>query len=90
MKMASRVYKKALGTALAVCLLVGCNGPEGSVAVDVGEANNAASYRVDLYADEPGLDLVEGASLLSERQVVLDKVPVGRWALFIQALNNDS
>jgi hypothetical protein len=92
MKMVSELYKglRALSLALAVLFLVGCNGPEGQVAVDVGEANNATSYRVDLYADEAGLNLVEGASLINERQVTLDKVPVGRWALFIQALNNDS
>lgn len=92
MKMGCKLYNRlrAAGLALVACLLVGCNGPEGAVAVDVGEANDASSYRVDLYADEPGLSLVEGASLLNERQVVLDNVPAGRWALFIQALNNDS
>ncbi|MFA5506271.1 MAG: hypothetical protein WC314_23110 [Vulcanimicrobiota bacterium] len=78
------------GLALLVCFLLGCNGPEGAVAVDVGEVNSAHGYRVDLYADEPGLDLVEGAFLRNERQVVLKKVPAGRWALFIQALNGNS
>jgi hypothetical protein len=86
------LYKafRSLSLALMVLILVGCNGSEGSVAVDVGQANNASNYRVDLYADQPGLDVVEGASLINERQVKLDNVPTGRWVLFIQALNNDS
>ena len=86
MKMVTE-HMRVLSLGIALLLLVGCNGPEGSVAVDVGEANNASSYRVDLYADQPGLDVVEGASLINERQVKMDNIPVGRWALFIQALS---
>lgn len=81
---------RALILAMATLVMVGCNGPEGSVAVDVGQVDNASLYRVDIYADEPGLSLVEGASLVNERQTILDKVPEGRWAVFIQAMNQDS
>lgn len=67
----------------------GCNQSEGAVEVDVGTAPLAAAYRIDLYADEPGLDVVEGVYLTSERVATLDDIPAGKWALLIQAQNGD-
>lgn len=70
-------------------ILTGCNAGEGSVQVDVGDAPLAAAYRVDLYAREAGLDLVEGVYLTQANQVTLNDVPEGEWALLIQAQNGD-
>lgn len=84
---ALRYFSMALCVSL---LLVGCSVDEGSVAVDVGTAQDALGYRVDIYAMEPGLDLVEGAFLSEGREVLLKRVPAGRWALLIQALDGNS
>lgn len=67
----------------------GCNQSEGSVQVDVGSAPLAAAYRVDLYAREAGLDLVEGQSVAGKSVTTLSHVPAGKWALLIQAQNGD-
>lgn len=71
------------------CFLAGCNTQEGSVSVDVGSAPLAAAYRVDVYAQEGGLGLVEGQYLVDESEVSFDGVPVGRWSVLIQAQNGD-
>ncbi len=86
--LSSRILRSiwALGITL---LLTGCNAGEGQVQVDVGSAPLAAAYRVDLYAREPGLGLVEGHHLVEHNQVTLKNVPAGEWSLFIQAQNGD-
>ncbi len=73
----------------AALFLVGCNTEEGSVSVDVGSAPLAAAYRVDVYAQEGGLGLVEGQYVVDQVETVFDEVPVGRWSVFIQAQNGD-
>lgn len=70
-------------------LLTGCNAGEGSVMVDVGSAPLARAYRVDLYAREAGLDVVEGVYVTDTNQVTIDSVPEGEWALLVQAQNGD-
>lgn len=80
--------KGTLAIVLALTL-VGCDQAEGDVQVDVGSAPLAAAYRVDLYAREPGLDLVEGVYLTQSNQTTLSGVPEGKWALLIQAQNGD-
>lgn len=69
--------------------LSGCSGPEGAVQVDVGEAPLAQAYRVDIYAWEPGLDLVDGVYVTDKNEVTLENVPAGKWALLVQAQNGD-
>lgn len=70
--------------------LMGCEAPQGTVDVQVGEVPLAAAYRVDLYADQPGLDLIEGKSIVQGSSVVFDDVEEGRWAVFVQAQNGDN
>lgn len=70
-------------------VLSGCEQPEGSLTVDVGEAPLAAAYRVDVYADQEGLDLVEGKSLVEETTTTFDGLGEGRWSVLIQAENGD-
>lgn len=69
---------------------LGCSTPEGTVEVNVGQAPAAVAYRVDLYADQPGLDLVEGQSLSTGSTVTFDEIEQGRWSVLVQALNGDS
>ncbi len=57
--------------------------------MDVGQAPLAAAYRVDVYAQDGGLGLVEGQYLVGGQQVTFEDVPSGRWAVFIQAQNGD-
>lgn len=82
-------WTRSLFLGFLILVTVGCDQREGSVEVDVGTAPLAAAYRVDLYAAEPGLDLVEGVWLVEDRVTTLDKIPAGRWALLIQAQNGD-
>lgn len=74
---------------LVTLILTGCGANSGTVEVDVGQAPLAAAYRVDVYAQEGGLGLVEGQYLVDAQQVTFDDVPSGRWAVFIQAQNGD-
>ncbi len=80
---------KLLGILSTVVFLVGCNANEGSVTVDVGKAPLAAAYRVDVYAQEGGLGLIEGQSTVEEPEVNFSGVPIGRWSVLIQAQNGD-
>lgn len=80
---------KGLLIGALMLLGAGCNQSEGTVEVDVGAAPLAAAYRVDLYAGEPGLDLIEGVYLTSERVATLDHIPAGKWSLLVQAQNGD-
>ncbi len=75
---------------LLAMISCGCNVPEGSVEVHVGEVPLAAAYRVDIYADQRGLDLVEGQSIVGESVVTFDDIEEGRWSVFIQAQNGDN
>lgn len=79
------------GCLLLSLLWVGCQTSEGSLEVDVGQAPLAAAYRVDLYADQGGLDLIEGRSVVASQgqRVTFDEVPAGRWSVLIQAQNGD-
>ncbi len=86
-----RLYA-VLRWAFAISILLnfsGCGQSEGAVLVDVGNAPLAQAYRVDLYAREAGLDLVEGTYAVGTNQVTLDNVQEGEWALLIQAQNGD-
>ncbi len=69
--------------------LGGCSGPSGTVAVDVGEVPLARAYRVDLYATDVSQGMVDGVSVTEGRQVTIEDVPEGRWAVFVQAQNGD-
>ena len=85
-----QIGRRSFLVLLALTLfLSGCSGPEGAVQVDVGEAPLAQAYRVDIYAWEPGLDLVDGVYLTDENEVTLENVPAGKWAVLVQAQNGD-
>lgn len=85
-----KVALKAFLALLVSLCLTGCNESEGAVQVDVGSAPLAAAYRVDLYAREAGLPIIEGVFLVNDQNLVtLDDIPVGEWSLFIQAQNGD-
>lgn len=71
-------------------LSLGCSQPEGTVEVNVGQAPLATAYRVDLYADQPGLDLVEGQSVVDQSTVTFSDIEQGRWSVLVQALNGDN
>lgn len=77
------------GILLFALTLSGCETPEGTVEVDVGQAPLAAAYRVDLYADQGGLDLVEGKAVVNESTATFEGVEEGRWSVLIQAENGD-
>jgi hypothetical protein len=88
MRIADHLLRWLVAVGLVI-ILTGCNQSEGSVQVDVGSAPQATAYRVDLYAREAGLDLVEGVDLTGTNQVTLDSVQTGKWALLIQALDGN-
>lgn len=76
----------ALGLFILSFVVTGCSQSEGAVAVGLGEVPQAASYRLDLYADEDGLPLVDGRSTESgSTTVTWDGVRAGRWSLLVQA-----
>ena len=83
-----RILKTWAMIALAL-LTTGCVQEEGSVAVDVGQAPLAVAYRVDLYAREAGMELVDGVYVSGRSVATLDDVPAGKWSLLIQAQNGD-
>lgn len=74
---------------LAGLLSFGCEGRQGAVQVDTGDAPLASAYRVDLYARSGGLDLVDGVSFAGPGRVTIDSVPEGMWTVLIQAQNGD-
>lgn len=69
--------------------LAGCATDEGSVSVDVGTAPLAAAYRVDVYAQQGWLGLVEGQYLVNESEVTFNGLRPGRWSVLIQAQNGN-
>lgn len=87
--LSSRRIARFLGILSLALFLSGCNSDEGSVTVDVGSAPLAAAYRVDVYAQEGGLGLVEGQYTVNDPEVNFGGVPVGRWSVLIQAQNGD-
>jgi hypothetical protein len=80
---------KLAAITLLTAALTGCDQREGSVIVDVGQVPLAAAYRVDLYAEDGGLDLVEGKFIVQGNQVNFDGVDAGRWSVLVQAQNGD-
>lgn len=80
---------KLAALSLIASVVTGCEQGEGSVEVDVGQVPLAAAYRVDLYAEDGGLDLVEGKSIVSGSEVRFEGVEAGRWSVLVQAQNGD-
>lgn len=79
------------GAILALGLFsLGCSNPEGTVEVNVGQAPLAAAYRVDLYADQPGLEVVEGQSVVNQSTATFSEIQEGRWSVLVQAQNGDN
>jgi hypothetical protein len=74
---------------LSTLSLVGCDQSDGMVEVNPGSVPLAAAYRVDLYAQDDGLPLIEGKSVVDGSLVTFDAVPQGRWSVLVQAENGD-
>lgn len=78
---------RALSIVLALSLLAGCTESTGTLAVETESYRNATSYRVDVYADEPGKKVVSGVEGDGTAPMEIGDIPSGRWVVLVLAMD---
>ncbi|MGE0489116.1 MAG: hypothetical protein AB7S38_07865 [Vulcanimicrobiota bacterium] len=76
---------KRLLVALCLFCLVACTETAGQLDVTSDGVSGASLFRVDVWAQEAGLDLVEGQTFSSGDTMSFADVPSGRWSVLVQA-----
>ncbi|MBI3928576.1 MAG: hypothetical protein HY319_23760 [Armatimonadetes bacterium] len=88
-EMVSKASRGLLCLALLSCLAwlgTGCARSSGDLVVEPQNMPNAASFRVNVYALEPGESVID--EVVGTPTIKVADVPTGRWAVLVQALDS--
>ena len=92
LRMTPSAFSKLWHQSLLLLLagLLACEGSSsGQLDVDTGEVTSAVSYRVEVYARNPGQGLVEGVSVTDSTTASVKRVPEGDWVVLVMARDGD-